>query len=106
MTAKTATDFEKTGEILLRALQALQMKLDPKPYFNGRNFSIIDAAYAPIFYRFNLLKPHLEHQLMNDFPKAKKWGEALNSRTSVAQAIGGNFYELLVQHLHSNGAYL
>ncbi|MDH3220980.1 MAG: glutathione S-transferase domain-containing protein [Gammaproteobacteria bacterium] len=44
-----------------------------EPYFNGENFSLIDAAYAPIFIRSDVFEDLLGLQVTDKLPKIHAW---------------------------------
>jgi len=58
------------------------------PYFLGREFSLVDAAYAPFFRRWRIAERWggPDARLLERFPKVSAWADALLSRASVAEA--------------------
>jgi glutathione S-transferase len=57
-------------------------------YFLGRDFSLVDAAYAPFFRRWRLAERwgSPETNLLGSFPKVAAWMDAMLSRRSVVAA--------------------
>jgi glutathione S-transferase len=72
------------------ALGKLERQLAARggPFFLGRDFSLVDASYAPFFRRWRLAEGWgvPEARLLASFPKVSAWAEALLSRPSVAGA--------------------
>ncbi len=75
------------------------------PYFNGEGFSLIDAAYAPLFMRLAYLEQWSPMGLLNDMPKMQRWSEALLSRSSVHSSVVENLDDLYRGHIVSSGGY-
>jgi glutathione S-transferase len=78
----------------LRTLRDALGKLEQKlthgggPFFLGRDFSLVDASYAPFFRRWRIAEGWgvPEAGLLASFPKVSAWAQAMLSRPSVAAA--------------------
>jgi glutathione S-transferase len=72
------------------ALGKLEQKLAQGggPFFLGRDFSLVDASYAPFFRRWRMAEGWgvPEARLLGSFPKVSAWAQAMLSRPSVAAA--------------------
>jgi glutathione S-transferase len=72
------------------ALGKLEAQLATRggPYFLGREFSLVDAAYAPFFRRWRIAEGWggAQARLLERFPKVSAWANALLARPSVAKA--------------------
>jgi glutathione S-transferase len=72
------------------ALGKLERQLAQRggPFFLGRDFSLVDASYAPFFRRWRLAEGWgvAEARLLAAFPKVSAWADAMLSRPSVAGA--------------------
>ena len=86
-----------TGEALAKPLAALRDALDKLdrqlarrggPFFLGREFSLVDATYAPFLRRWRLAETWggPEARLLASFPRVVAWSETLLGRPSVAAA--------------------
>ena len=86
-----------TGDALARPLAALrdalgklerQLARGGGPYFLGKDFSLVDASYAPFFRRWRLAEGWggPEAALLASFPGLSAWTEAMRSRPSVTAA--------------------
>jgi glutathione S-transferase len=72
-----------------RALQQLERQLGQGPYFNGKAFSLVDAAAAPLFQRLHWLMdlaPDLA--VLDELPKLSDWSDNLSRRGSVRRSAG------------------
>ncbi len=84
------------GDALAKPLGAVRDafgKLEQKlahggPFFLGREFSLVDASYAPFFRRWRLAEgwgaAEARHQA--SFPRVSAWADAMLARPSVAAA--------------------
>jgi glutathione S-transferase len=100
--AMTALAGGYTGDALAKPLGAIRdglAKLEPQvaaaggPYFQGKAFTLVDAAYAPFFRRWREAERWggAETRLLAGFPAVSAWAEALLSRPSVVRAAPEDF---------------
>jgi len=75
------------------------------PYFNGEQFSLIDAAYAPLFMRLAYLEQWTPLGMLEGMPKLQSWSEALLARPAVKNSVVENLDELYRGHIESGGGY-
>ncbi len=77
-----------------------------EPFFNGEDFALIDAAYAPIFIRLDVFKDLWGLLITEDLPKIHAWGQKLLSMPAVRSARVPELPELFRQLIHSRNGYL
>ena len=81
--------LSRAGEIRSR-FQQLESSLSPGPFFNGPDFSIVDAVFGPVFRYFDVFDAIGG---LGDFgffvgmPNVSAWRVALAQRTSVSAAV-------------------
>lgn len=75
------------------------------PLFNGEEFALVDAAFAPIFMRLAMLEQWQPMGLLEKLPKVKKWSETLLARDSVKNSVLENLAELYRGMIVSGGGY-
>jgi glutathione S-transferase len=72
------------------ALAKLERQLAPSdgPYLLGRDFSLVDASYAPFFRRWRMAERWVspEAHVLASFPKLSAWVDTMLQRRSVAAA--------------------
>lgn len=61
------------------------------PFFNGYNFSIIDAVYAPIFRFHEALMKHHDFGFFDDRPKLILWRDSLLAYDAVKQSVPATY---------------
>jgi glutathione S-transferase len=75
----------------------VEATLDVGPWFAGRDFSLVDAVYGPIFRYFDVLEQIAEFGVLKLTSRrlrrgAKRW----LSESSVRDAVGGDYNERLL----------
>jgi glutathione S-transferase len=75
------------------------------PLFNGEEFSLIDAAYAPLFMRIALLEQWQPMGLLEGMPKMQTWSEKLLARPSVERSVVEELPQLYRGHISASGGY-
>ncbi|MFZ0254770.1 MAG: glutathione S-transferase family protein [Gammaproteobacteria bacterium] len=104
--AKTADKFADVHADLLEKLQQIEEILGAGPYFNGNRFSLVDAAYAPLFARLELLGELVEVYVKTDLPKAASWSETLLVAPAVQRSQVAHFSELYYKMIRNRGGHL
>ena len=89
----------------LRDKLALVNKQVKGPLFNGEAFSMIDAAYAPLFMRIALLEQWQPMGLLKEMPKLQTWSEQLLARPAVQNSVVDELPQLYRGHITSSGGY-
>jgi len=106
MIAPNQESFDMARSMLAGAMQAIEKTLKPKPYYNGAEFHVIDAAYAPVLYRLLLMKEKFGDTLVDDFPAVTDWARAVCNRPSVKTFLNDEFDLALMEHLEEKQSWL
>jgi len=88
----------RASEIRSRLAQ-LESVLGPGPYFAGREFSVVDAVFGPVFRYFDVFETIGNFGFFDGLNKVAAWRDALSRRDSVARAVRPDYPELLKQFL-------
>lgn len=100
---------EKVGseqaEAELRSKLALLEQQVTGPMFNSNTFSLIDAAYAPLFMRLALLEEWAPMGLLDGLEKLQQWSTGLLGRPSVRDSVVEELPQLYRQHIAGSGGY-
>jgi glutathione S-transferase len=105
--AEEKQSFEETMNDLNNRFDQLEAILINEPYFNGKNFSLVDASYAPLFDRLhcmNELNPGLF--LPDRHPKINRWKDRLLQERLVIDSTVSNFTKLYRQLLWTRHGYI
>lgn len=104
--AKTVEKFEGAHADLLEKLEQLEGILNPNPYFNGNQFSLVDAAYAPLFERLELLRELFDVYVEAELPNTAAWSATLRADSAVQRSQPSQFAELFYKMIRDRGGYL
>ncbi len=100
---KASTD--KIPVVFERLERALE-KQGAGPFFNGANYSLVDAAYAPFLQRYFFLDRVKPLGIIEKFPRLKAWAEALVRRPSTHSFPEAEFETLYRQNLKRRKKWL
>lgn len=78
------------------SLARLEVALIHEPFFNGIDFCLIDAAFAPIFKRQDILTSISGENPISQFPKVLNWGKHLSEKSSVQASLPTNFEKIFI----------
>jgi len=102
--AKTEQETRRLAAVVNSQLARLEEQLDNGPFFNGNDFSLVDAAAAPLFQRLAwLLELAPDLGVLDDLPKVTAWSEALLQRESVKRSTVADIRERYLGYLQGNG---
>ena len=71
--AKTESLFGDYRDELEDRFERIEDAIDKGPFFNGAKFSLVDAAYAPLFTRLALLPQPVDIFTADTHPKVSMW---------------------------------
>ncbi len=105
--AKDEAGFEDSLAAARNKLERLE-EVVTGPFFNGAEFSLVDAAAAPLFMRFAVLQDALDRplNLYDNAPKVAQWAESLLGHESVKTSVVPEFTELYLDYARDQGAYV
>lgn len=104
--APDAERFAAKTEALTRRFARLEERLVAAPYFDGDTFSLVDAAFAPVFRYFDAFDRIGDFGILSDRPKLAAWRETLASRRSVAEAVAADYPDRLWEFLLQRRSHL
>lgn len=104
--AKDESIFEAKRQELIQKFQLLEDQLQEGPFFSGDRFSLVDAAYGPIFRYFEVFEQYQDFGFMVDAPKVRRWRDALLKRPSVIEAVVPAYPQLLDEFLRKRNSHL
>jgi len=104
--AKELATVNDRIETVQGKLARLEEVLGDGPFFNGADFSLVDAAAAPLFARMDLLNQYHPINLLAPFPKVSEWSTALLQRDSVRSVVTAQFQNDCLQALKNKGVYI
>lgn len=107
-TAADAQGFEQKLAVMAAKFARLEQQLGQHqgPYFAGGDFSLVDAAFAPLFRYFDVFESVADIDILADLPNLRAWRLALGRRPSVQQAVQADYPALLEAFLRDRKSYL
>ncbi len=104
--AEDAAGFAAVVARFNAKLAAVEAAFGDGPFFNGEDFSLVDAAYAPIFMRAHYIGRHAPVLDAAALPKLAAWGDRLLALDAVAQSVVPEFVELYDDLIRRRQGYL
>lgn len=98
--------YEQKRAAIAGKFERLEAVLGNGPYFAGKEFSLVDAVFAPVFRYFDLFDTIAEIAVFAKTPRVRAWRTMLAERPSVRQAVGSDYPERLHAFLQRHDAYL
>jgi len=105
--APDRSGFLEKQRLLTTRLGRLEPELAPGgPFFAGEDFSLVDAAFAPVFRYFGVFRDACGVDILADLPRLQVWSEELAVRPSVMQAVTADYAERLRVFIQRRQSYL
>ncbi|MES2037019.1 MAG: glutathione S-transferase family protein [Pseudomonadota bacterium] len=95
----------KAAELKTKFAQ-LEKQLGDGSYFSGQNFSLVDAAFAPVFRYFDVFERIADFGFFTGLPKIEAWRQTLRVRSSVQIAVSEDYPVLLTAFLRARHSAL
>lgn len=84
----------------------LEARVVAAPWFDGENFSLVDAVFAPVFRYFDVFDEIGDFGILANKPKIARWRKSLRERPSVSNAVSAEYPALLRAFMKKHKAYL
>lgn len=91
--------FKHLTNVLIDHFEILEDEISDKTYFNGDEFSMIDAVYAPVFRYHDRIARYKDFGFFEDAPNIKAWGDKLLERTSVKNSVTDTYEQDMTNYL-------
>jgi glutathione S-transferase len=84
----------------------LEARVAASPWFDGGNFSLVDAVFGPVFRYFDLFDEIADFGILAGKPKLARWRIALAARPSVRAAVSAEYPTLLRDFIDRRNSWL
>jgi glutathione S-transferase len=91
---------------LVQRFATLEAELGHGPWFGGAAFSLVDAAFGPVFRYFDTFERIGDIGFFDATPKVSAWRERLAQRPSARAAVAADYDERLLRFLRDRGSAL
>jgi glutathione S-transferase len=105
-TAKDADALATEAGKLAGMFDRIEATLGEAPWFAGQDFTLVDAAYAPVFRYFDTFDSIGDFGILSNKPKARAWRERLAERPSVRRAVTPDYAKRLTAFLLARNSEL
>jgi glutathione S-transferase len=105
-TTPDAALFESKRQALTQKFARLEDVLGTGPFFAGSRFSLVDAAFGPVFRYFDVFDEIADLDILTGKPKVAAWRRALADRPSVRSAVAPDYPERLRGFLRGHDSHL
>src|SRR4051794_10542242 len=100
-----ATFAAKTAQLEQRFAR-LETRIAAAPWFDGDEFSLVDAVFGPVFRYFDVFDSIADFGILAGKPKLARWRQALAERPSVRAAVSTDYRVLLRDFLNRRNSWL
>lgn len=76
------------------------------PWFGGKNFSLVDAVFGPVFRYFDVFDLLGDFGILGQKPRIAAWRASLATRPSVRDAVSADYPRRLLVHLGALDSHL
>ncbi|WP_424983940.1 glutathione S-transferase family protein [Maritalea sp. S77] len=104
--AKDKASFDLHVTKIKDKFARLEPILNGGPFFAGDKFSVVDAAFGPIFRYFDVFDVIEDFGFFTGLPKISAWRAALTERPSVMNAVAPEYPTQLRSFLKKRESYI
>ncbi len=105
-TAPDETAFRAKAKQIEAKFTRLEARLVGSPWFDGDEFSLVDAVFAPALRYFDVFDDIGDFGILDDKPKIATWRQQLARRPSVVNAVSKDYPDLLRAFMRKHQAWL
>jgi glutathione S-transferase len=104
--AKDEAAFKAKISQLEQRFARLEARIEASPWFDGGNFSLVDAVFGPVFRYFDAFDEIADFGILAGKPKLARWRNALAARASVRSAVSADYPALLADFLKRRNSWI
>ena len=104
--AKDEASFKARTAQLEQKFARLEARVAASPWFDGENFSLVDAVFGPVFRYFDVFDQIADFGILSGKPKLAHWRKNLAARPSVRTAVSADYPALLRDFVERRNSWL
>jgi glutathione S-transferase len=104
--ARGRESFDRVDAQLDGKWRPLEAALADSDYFEGDSFSLVDAAFAPVFRYIDLFEQILQRNFVDEYPRIGQWRRRLAQRASVIRVVRPDYPTLLLEFIGKRESWL
>jgi glutathione S-transferase len=108
-TATTQEDASRARDALAPLFARIEDALARQgdgPFFNGADYALVDAGYAPFLQRYLIVEELAGDDLTQQYPRLRRWAEALVARASTHTFPPEEFRALYLDILRKRAGFI
>ncbi|MGE5159624.1 MAG: glutathione S-transferase family protein [Gemmatimonas sp.] len=98
--------FKAKAAQLEQKFARLETRVAAAPWFDGEKFSLVDAAFGPVFRYVDVFDAIGDFGILGGKPKLVRWRAALATRPSVKSAVSPDYPALLRDFLIRRNSFI
>jgi glutathione S-transferase len=104
--AKDEATFKAKSAQLEAKFARLEGRIKASPWFDGEDFSLVDAVFGPVFRYFDVFDEIADFGILSGKPKLARWRKSLAARPSVLMAVSADYPALLRDFIELRNSWL
>ncbi len=104
--AKDEATFKARTSQLEQRFARLEARIKASPWFDGENFSLVDAVFGPVFRYFDVFDEIADFGILAGKPGLARWRKSLAARPSVRSAVSADYPALLADFLKRRNSWI
>jgi len=104
--AKDEATFKAKTAQLEQRFARLELRVAASPWFDGENFSLVDAVFGPVFRYFDVFDEIGDFGILAGKAKLARWRKGLAARPSVRSAVAADYPALLRDFIDRRQSWL
>lgn len=98
--------FSGKTKAITAKFSLLEKRAKAEPYFDGSDFSLVDAVFGPVFRYFDAFDRIEDFGIFADKPRVNAWRSALKERPSIRTAVSLSYDQMLWDFLRKRNSFL
>jgi glutathione S-transferase len=104
--AKDEATFKARTTQLKQRFARLETRTAASPWFDGAEFSLVDAVFGPVFRYFDVFDEIADFGILAGKPNVARWRKHLAERASVRNAVRADYPALLCDFIDRRNSWL
>ncbi len=98
--------FLSAKATLVGHLKQVEDHVEPRPYYIGEQFGLVDSTMAPVFMRIAWIHARKPIQELSQMPRLARWSKTLLDLPSVRKSVREDWNEHMTEYFRSRGSFV
>jgi len=104
MTSKDGAETQEAAQEIWDTLSRVEDVVRGEKTFSANGFSLLDAAFAPVFMRLLMMRSFRDSAEWKRLPKTRRWADSILALPEVRDSVVPDFKQRYVDYLKKNGS--